>query len=284
MDSKIISKYARLLFALFIISASYNLFIVPLGLVAGGSGGLGVLFNRLFGLDYSYVIFIFSVLMFVLALFVLDLDEILSVFLVTIFYPLFVKITFGISNYIYIDNSQVLVMVLFGGIITGIGQGLIFKDGLNFGGFSVLAKVINKYTKISVPLCNTIINAVIIFLGAFYTKFSMILYAIVYIYITRIVSEKVMLGNSNNKTFKIISSKYERIEKYIHSLGHDVTLYDTVGAYKGDAKKLIMTVVPNSHFIMIKDYVKSVDKKAFIFVTNTYDVAMQDNSSCKGKI
>ena len=103
-----------------------------------------------------------------------------------------------------------------------------------------------------------------------------------FIVVLRYVSEKVILGVSRNKTFKIISNKYEKIEKYIHLLGHDVTLYDTVGSYKGDKKKLIMAVIPTSEFINVKDYVKSIDKNAFIFVTNTYEVGMQDESIRKG--
>ena len=114
------------------------------------------------------------------------------------------------------------------------------------GGFSVLAKVVYKYTNISVTYTNAFMNGIVIILGAFFIKFSMILYAILFIFILRYVSERIILGVSSNKTFKIISSKYQRIEKYIHSLGHDVTIYDTVGAYKGGDAKLLMTVVPTS--------------------------------------
>lgn len=271
-------KYLKFFFAIFIMAVSYNLFVVPLDLVAGGSGGVAVLINYLFGTDYSLVIFIISVVMFFFAFLVLNIEEVLSVLFVSVFYPLFIKLTSDITSIILIDNSQVLVMVLFGGILSGIGQGMVFKEGLNIGGLSVLARIFNKYFKISLPLCNAIINGIIIAFGAFYMGVVMALYAIVYIVIVRYVSEKIMLGESHNKTFKIISSKYEKIEKYIHSLGHDVTLYDTIGIYGGDKKKLIMTVVPNSCFIQIKDYVDAVDKKAFVFVTNSYEVYKPDHA------
>ena len=272
-------KYLKMIAALLLISITYNVFITPINLVAGGSGGLGVLLYNVFGVEPSLVIFAVSFIMFLLAFLVLDFEDILSCFVVAFVYPTFVKATSDISGLISFDDNSMLVVVVFGAILTGIGQGIVFKEGLNIGGFSVLAKVIHKYTKLSVTYCNAIINGIIIILGAFFVNISMVLYAIVFIVVLRYVSERIILGVSRNKTFKIISNKYEKIEKYIHKLGHDVTLYDTVGSYNGDKRKLIMTVVPTSEFINLKDY----DKKAFIFVTNTYEVGMQDESIRKGK-
>ena len=278
MKISIPNSMLPLIAALFLTAVSYNLFVTPIHLVAGGSSGLGVLCNYVWGLDSSLVIFIVSIVTFIIAIFVLDLEEILCTFVVTFVFPVFVRLTSDISSIISFDSKSTLVMVVFGAILTGIGQGVIFKDGLNIGGLSVVAKAIHKYTGLSVTYCNAIINGTIILLGAFFIKISMILYAIIYIFILRYVSERIILGISRNKTFKIISSKYSKIENYIYSKGHDVTLYNTIGSYKGGNKKLIMTVVPTSEFIDIRDYVKSVDKKAFIFVTNTYEVGMQDQT------
>jgi uncharacterized membrane-anchored protein YitT (DUF2179 family) len=221
--------------------------------------------------------------MFILALFVLDFEELLSTFVITLVFPAFVEITSGISKIITFDSESTLVVVVFGAIISGIGQGLVFKEGMNVGGLSVLAKAIHKYTGLSVTYCNSLINGFIIIMGAFFIKFSMVLYALVYIFILRYVSEGVILGVSQNKTFKIVSTKYEKIEKYIHSKGHDVTIYETMGTYKGDKRKLLMTVIPTSEFIDLRDYVISIDKKAFIFVTNTYEAQMQDMTIRKAK-
>ena len=44
-----------------------------------------------------------------------------------------------------------------------------------------------------------------------------------------------------------------------------------------------MAVVPTSEYIVLKDFVNSVDKKAFIFVANTYDINHQDETITKIK-
>lgn len=272
-------KYGKMSLGLLLLAICYNLFICSIHLVSGGAGGLGVLFNYLFDIEPSLVVFFVSFLMFVLAFIFLNSDQVVSTFFVALVYPLMVKATSGITDIVFIDTSHVLLIVLFGAIFSGIGQGYIFKIGLNFGGFSVLAKIVNKYTKISVTMVNAVINGIIVVVGGFVFGIVMVLYAIIFIVISRYVSEKIMLGISSSKTFKIISSKYDIIEKFIYdNLGHDVTIYDTYGAYLNDDRKLIMVVVPTGEFLVLRDYVKSVDKSAFMFIADTYEVKGQDIS------
>lgn len=270
-------KYIKMSLALLLIAVTYNLFICSIHLVSGGAGGLGILFNYLFEIDPSLVVFIVSFLMFVLAFAFLDAEQVVSTFFVAFVYPLFLKATSGIGDIILIDTSHMLIIVLFGAILTGIGQGVIFKSGLNIGGLSIIAKIAYKYTKVSVTLVNALINVIIVLVGGFFLGIDMVLYAILFIVVLRFVSEKVILGVSVNKTFKIISSKHLEIEKFIEkNLNHDVTIYDTYGAYDGDDKKLLMTVIPSSEFLILKDFIRKIDKKAFVFVTDSYEAKGQD--------
>lgn len=270
-------KYLKLLGALLLIATTYNLFVYPINLVAGGPGGLGILIEYIYGIDRALIVFIISFIMFLLAIFILDIEDVISALYVAIFFPLFIRLTSSLPELVNIDSNHILVLTLFGAIITGIGQGIIFKEELNIGGFSILAKIISNKLKLSIPLVNAFINGTIIILGGIFVSFDMVLYAIFYIVVLKFVSERVMLGVNNNKTFKIISDKYEEIQSFIHEeLGHDVTLYDTVGAYDGDKKKLLMSVIPTNEFLVLKEYVKSVDKSAFILITDSYDTGGQD--------
>lgn len=272
-------KYVKFTFFMFICAISYNLFVVPIDLVSGGSGGLGVLLNNVFGIEPALVVFFVSFIMLVLAYLFLDAEQVVAMLFVTAVYPLFVHATSGIEQIFLLDTSHTLVIVIFGAITAGFAQGAMFKLGLNIGGFSIIAKIVYKYMKISVTFVNTVINIILVFLGGYFLGFSMILYAVLYLIINREVSEKVLLGISTNKTFKIITKEHEKIESFIaNSLGHDVTIYDTYGGFNKDKKKLIMVVVPTSEFTILKNYVKKIDKKAFIFITDTYEALGQDAS------
>ena len=276
-DPSVARSYAKMTVFLVISAVCYNLFILPIHLVAGGTAGLGVLFDALFGIDSSITLFIISSVMFVLAYLFLDAKQVVATLFIALVYPLLIKATSGLNVIFLIDQSHVLIMVIFSAIINGFAQGSLFKLGFNVGGLSIIPLIIYKYAKVSVTLSNSMINAIVVIIGGFTLGFSNILYALLFLIINRTVSEKVILGISKNKTFKIISSKYLNIEKFIQQeLKHDVTIYDTYGAYEENDRKLLMVVIPTNEFTILRDYVKSVDKKAFIFVTDTYEAGGQD--------
>lgn len=276
-DPSVARSYAKMTVFLVISAVCYNLFILPIHLVAGGTAGLGVLFDALFGIDSSITLFIISFVMFVLAYLFLDAKQVVATLFIALVYPLLIKATSGLNAIFLIDQSHALIMVIFSAIINGFAQGSLFKLGFNVGGLSIIPLIIYKYAKVSVTLSNSMINAIVVIIGGFTLGFSNILYALLFLIINRTVSEKVILGISKNKTFKIISSKYLNIEKFIQQeLKHDVTIYDTYGAYEENDRKLLMVVIPTNEFTILRDYVKSVDKKAFIFVTDTYEAGGQD--------
>lgn len=276
-DKKIAIKYAKMTGFLLLLAVTYNLFIVSIDLVAGGAGGLGVLFKELFDIEPSLVIFFVSFVMFVLSFLYLDANQVVCTLFVTFVYPLLVNATSLVSDIINIDSGHTFVVVIFAAVLTGIGQGSIFRLGLNIGSLSILSKILAKRFKVSLVVVNTIINAIIVLFGAIVTGLSMAIYAILFLFICKRVSERIVLGVSRNKTFKIISKNYKMIEKFIYKeLGHDVTLYDVYDSSVSCDKKMIMSVVPTSEFTILRDYVKAVDKGAFIFITDTYDVSGQD--------
>ena len=278
-DPSVARSYAKMTVFLVISAVCYNLFILPIHLVAGGTAGLGVLFDALFGIDSSITLFIISFVMFVLAYLFLDAKQVVATLFIALVYPLLIKATSGLNAIFLIDQSHVLIMVIFSAIINGFAQGSLFKLGFNVGGLSIIPLIIYKYAKVSVTLSNSMINAIVVIIGGFTLGFSNILYALLFLIINRTDSENVILGISKNKTFKIISSKYLNIEKFIQQeLKHDVTIYDTYGAYEENDRKLLMVVIPTNEFTILRDYVKSVDKKAFIFVTDTYEAGGQDLS------
>ena len=267
------NKYLKLTILLLGSAVIYNLFLVPTSLVVGGTGGLGILFDKLFGIEPYVIIFTVSAFMVFLSCIFLNAKNVLSTIYIIVIYPLFVKLISLYDFSPFIKNENILTIVLISAIISGFLQGSIFKMGFNIGGLSVLAQIINKYFKISIALINTIINIIIVFFGAFVFGIENLLYAVLFLVICKFVSERVILGTSRNKTFKIISSEYKKIEKYIeNNIGSGVTVYNTHGAYNNRDRKLLMTVITNKDFIPLRDYVESIDKKAFIFVSDTYEV------------
>lgn len=270
-------NYLYLTLSLFISAASYNLFIRSFNIVAGGTGGVAIILEHLFGIDNAVSIFLLSMILVIISLLFLGVKESIAGFYIAIVYPIFVYVTSFLINVINIGNQHILIAVLFGGIISGIATGMNYKTGFNTGGFGIIAKIIANKRYKSESFVNLMINSIVIFIGALMFGFEMVLYSVVIIYVSTLVSNKIFIGISNNKLFYIISDKYKEIMEFtINDFRHDITMYDVKGEYLGASKKMLMVVVPNSEYFIFKNSLKEIDKNAFVFVSDSYETRKQD--------
>lgn len=271
------SRYLYLTLSLLISSVGYNLFIRTFNIVAGGTGGLAIIAERLFGIDSAITIFVVCILLVIISFIFLGKEESIAGLYIAIVYPIFVYLTSFLVGYFHLSEDNILLAVIFGGIISGIGNGMNYQTGLNTGGFGIIAQIIQKRRHVDVAMVNFIINAIIVFIGGIVIGFDMVLYAIVMIYIMTFISQRVFIGISQNKLFYIISDKYEEITLFIKDeLLHDVTLYDVKGEYLNKNRKMIMCVVPTSQYFILKNAIKEIDKEAFVFISDSYETGMQD--------
>ena len=191
----------------------------------------------------------------------------------TVAYPVLVKLTANIVDIIQIDYNDVLLLVIFAAVLCGIANGLMYKSGYNNGGFPVISQILYEKYKISVAKSSLIINVIIVLIGAAFFGTTNALYAIIYIYISNIVLDKVLLGISNNKAFYIITTKEEEIKEYIlKTLQHSITTFDVKGGFLDNKRKVMLTVIPSREYYRLTEGIKQIDEDAFFVVTDSYQV------------
>ncbi len=86
-----ISNYIKLSLLLLLLAFTYNVFLVPINLVSGGTGGLGIIFSKILGIEPYLIIFLISSLMLFLSCIFLDTKKFFSTLYVICLYPLFFK-------------------------------------------------------------------------------------------------------------------------------------------------------------------------------------------------
>jgi len=193
--------------------------------------------------------------------------------LVCIMYPLLIKLTENIDNWIHMDKSDILLVVLFASVLGGIANGLMYKSGYNRGGIPIISQVLYEKKKISMAKSNLIIGTCIILIGAIFFGLTTALYAFIYLYINSIVMDKVLLGISNNKAFYIVTSEEENVKEFIlKELKHNVTTFSVKGGLKEKEKKGILTVIPTRDYYYLAEGIKKIDKEAFYVVMDAYEV------------
>lgn len=270
-------RYIIVVISLFISACYFNLFTRPVNLVSGGTGGISIILEEIFGLDPSLTIFLMSCVLLFFCYVSLSKEDTVAALIITIVYPFFVSITANIGNLIVVDTSNTLLIVIYIAVLSGFTNGMIYVTGLNIGGLGIIGKIIAKRFYLSEVLCVSLLNFIVIFFGAMVFGINMFLYAALYIFISKYVSDKMLLGISRNKMVHIVSFKYDEIITFIKDeLGHDATIYSVNRGMSDRSKKMIMSMIPSSEYYVLKEGISEIDEKAFVFVCDSYEVKGQD--------
>ena len=264
-----------LLFLSLLISAIiYNMFLLPLNIVTGGTSGIAQLTKYVFNIDPAFMVLILSILCLVVSIIFLDFDKTASTLVTTFLYPALVKITEPLINIIPVESNDIFIVVIITGVILGISNGLMYKSGYSNGGLTVITQTLFKYFNISVSKSGFALNIAIVLAGGLFFGATSTMYAIISLYIRSIITDKVLLGTSNNKAFYIITSEESKVEKFvIDELGHNATIFDVKGAFLEKKRRVILTVIPTREYFKVTEGIKLIDEKAFFVVTDSYQVA-----------
>ena len=264
-------------FAIYLIGASlyalvFNLFLLPNNIVVGFSG-LSVIANDLWGIRPFVFLLVSYIILTILSLVFLGFNSTKKAIIGAMIYPFLVEGTLYIVPYIDLGNIEKIVEVICGAFIGGFGSGLFYKVNYSTGGTDIINLIISKYFKKPIGTCHVMANFIIIGLGFLTFGLSTVIYSIIVVCIMSWIIDKVMIGISQSKNFKIITSNETEVKKFLlRELSHGVTILDAHGGYTGNVLKVIMCVVPTRQYVTVKEGVLDIDPQAVIMVSDVYEV------------
>ena len=257
----------------FLISLAYNVFVAENKIVPGGVGGIAVIINNFFCIDNTITIICLNVILITLSYPLLGVEKTNHSILGTALFPLFIKLTEHANIWLQIDTSKVLLSVLIGGIIYGIGAGFVFKAGYTTGGTDILNQIISKYAKTSIGNSMLMSDGLIVLSSGIFFGIHSLMYSILILYLISYISDRIILGVSDNKMFYIITKEKHKVKEYIiEELKHGATIFKGKGGYKKYKGDVLMTVLPTREYYKFRNGIKSIDKDAFFIVTDAYEV------------
>ncbi len=272
-SKKLIRRYIVLIIALFLSACVFNLLLLPTKLVTGGVGGITIITKYLYGWNPAIITFVLSGALLLLSFLYLGVEKTSGSIVATLIYPVFVHLTEDIGSFITIDMSDLLLISIFIGAISGVLNGIIFKVGFSNGGLQIISQILFKYFNIPVSKSSFIINMIVVLIGGFFFGFAIVMYAMIILFITSLLIDRVLLGISNNKAFYIITSKEEEVKEYIiNHLNHSVTVFDVKGGFLQKRRKVLLTVVPSREYFQVTTGIKMLDSDAFFLACDAYQV------------
>lgn len=268
-----VRRYLELVTGILLIALAFNIFLLPNDLVFGGVSGLSIIIKDIIPIDPSQFIMISSLLLLVVSFMVLGKEKTKGSIVGSILFPIFVDLTANVNQYINIDSSNLLLSVIFGGIIYGFGAGLVFKAGFTTGGTDIINQIISKYLHVSMGNAMLMSDGLIVLCGGYFFGMTKLMYAIIVIYIIGLMTDKVLLGISNSKAFYIITNEDDRIRDYLmNELHHGVTIFNVKGGYTNKKDEVILCVVPTNEYYRVKEGIHEIDEQAFFVVCDAYEV------------
>ena len=253
---------------------SVSVFYSPNGVVTTGGTGLAIILNKYLNIDLSLLVLCLSSILLVLSFLIFGVNYGSKHILGTILFPIFIKSATLINESIDFKDTSLFLLIIIGSVLSGIGFGLVKRSNYSLGGFYVLYDIINQKFKISIGKASLICNSLLIIFSIFTFGISKSIYAMIGLYVTSYVGDKIMLGISNNKAFYIVTRKPSEVRDYIiNNLNHTVTIVTARGGYSDRKKKMLLCVIPTIEYVKMKEVIKAIDDKAFFLITDCYSVS-----------
>ncbi len=262
-----------------IISVSINTMIVPNQIADGGVTGIAIILYYLFSWPISLTILLLN-----LPLFVLGFRMVGRTFLVfSIIGVALFSATLSLTAYLPVLTHDLLLAVIFGGVLSGIGMGIIFRSRGSLGGTDILAILLSRTTSFSVGQILLGIDAVI-FLGvAILFRPEMAMYAIIYMFIATRVVDLVQEGLNHSKAVMVITAHPQSMaDEIMAKLDRGVTFFQATGAFSGEAKQVVYCVLNRAELSQFKEIIRKQDAKAFVAVSEVPEVVGEGFSAWKG--
>lgn len=268
-----IRRYFQFILGLLLVSSAFNLLVLPMKITYGVSG-IAVILNSVYQIDPFIVIMVGSVILLIMSYILLGKEKTANTIVGSIMYPIFVKLTAGLTSAIVISFEDPLLITLFGSVISGFGLGLIFKAGFTTGGTDILNQIVSKYFKMSIGNAMFFTDGIIILSGLFFFDWTTVMYSMLTLYIVSVMADKVILGISQSKMFYIITNHETAVKKFVlEHLSHGVTVLEASGGFTGNRQKVIMCIIPTKEYFLAKEGIHSIDPDAFFVVADAYEVS-----------
>jgi uncharacterized membrane-anchored protein YitT (DUF2179 family) len=266
-------QYLLLNIGLLMVAGGIYYFLVPNDLAAGGVSGLAMVINHYFStIPIGALMLAMNFILFITAFFVIGhqfaIKTVNSSFMLSgmiwalqKFFPIAKPIT-----------DDLLIQLIFGILFSGIGMAIVFNTNSSTGGTDIIAKIINKFFHVPIGKSILMTDFVVTLFAAITFGPRIGMYSLLGVIINGLVIDNVIEGLNISKQVVIITSQVEPIQDYIiNVLERGATIYLAKGAYTNEAREVITVILNQKEFIKLRNFIKEIDKRAFITVSNVHE-------------
>ncbi|MGX9136552.1 YitT family protein [Rummeliibacillus sp. JY-2-4R] len=266
---KLFQRIIMVMLGACIMAFGLELFLVPNRILDGGIVGISIIISHLTEFPLGIFIFLLNI-----PFIFLGYKQIGKTFALSSALGITtLSITTLLLRHIEPVTRDLLLSTVFGGIVLGIGVGLVIRYGGSLDGTEILAILFNKKMPFSVGEIIMFFNLIIFAIAGFVFTWEQAMYSGLAYFIAYKMIDIVIQGLDESKAVYIISDEYDEIGRaIIDRLGRGVTYLMGEGAYTGEHKKVIFTVITRLEESKLTSIVGELDANAFLAIGNIAEV------------
>jgi len=266
-------------------------FVVPNGIMLGGSGGIALFVQHFLpGIRLSVISAVVNGGLFFLGWAFLGWKFAATSLASTIVYPIILSIfeTLPIGT---LFNENIVLSALACAVVFGLGIGIVVRVGGSTGGMDIPPCILFKLYGIPIGKSIMFFDSLVVLMQVAVKGLDGILCSIMVIAVMSIVIDKTVVTGERTEQMIIISPEYRKIRDFIlHTANCGVSMLDMETGYDGTRQQAILTVVYSNKYPEIRDGALAIDPRAFIItseVTNVngvgYTIARTENLLSQSK-
>lgn len=270
---KTLLEYAILTLATVLLDLGVYIFKFPNNFTFGGVTGIALLGAKILPLTPSQLNLIINVALLIIGFVFVGKEfgvktvyvSLLSSFLLSgaeVLFPLTEPLT-----------DEPVLELIYAIVLPAVSAAMLFNIGASSGGTDILAMLLKKYTSINIGTALFLTDMFIAVAACFLFGIETGLFSICGLLAKSLVVDSVIENINLCKVFTIICDNPKPICGYITEvLKRSATIYSASGAYTGEPKSVIVTIMKRSQAVQLRNFIKRTEPTAFISITNSSEI------------
>lgn len=275
-NRKVVKDFITITVGDIIVAAAVFFFMLPSQVSVGSGTALAMVLSNFIPLPVSTMTLILNIVLLIIGYLLIGPEFGVKTVYAAILMPLAMGLFEIIwPNFQSITQDPVLDVVCYI-LVVGVGLSMLFTCNASSGGLDIVAKLMNKYLHMELGKAMSVSGMLVALSSAVCYEPKIVVISLLGTYFGGLVVDQFIFGRNIKRRVCIIS---ERLEDIVHFIVHDLhsgaTLYDAIGAYNGQARKEIVTIVDKQEYRALMDYMQKIDPKAFITVISVNEISYQ---------
>lgn len=239
----------------------------------GGITGIAVLVAKFLPISASDFSFVVNILLLIIGWIVLGKSFAEKTAYSTILLSVSLSLLERIYPMSHPLTNEPLLELIFAMLLPALGSAILFNIGASSGGTDVIAMILKKYTSVDIGKGLMISDLIFTLAGFLVFNVKTGLYSLFGLIMRSALIDNFIESFNRSKYFHVVTSNATCICDFIQNdLQRGATIVNATGAFTGDDKYIILTVLSPSQAVKLRNFIKEHDPKAFLLVSNTSEI------------